>query len=184
MDKPVFNNKENIPYIVENKTIWESRSMAVHGMLIVVVNGIPNFLLAVRSENCPDEVGKFANVTGYLDWDETLFESLKREYWEEVNLNFDKYFSKENLIFGSLDPHKINDDPKSSRQNVTVRYRFAFELEKFPKVYPSKEAQSVSFLDINYLKEKCEVSPESFAWNHAELILEFINDFQAEFNKK
>ena len=178
MTDPVFNNRENKSFEVDDngtkRLIWESRSMAVHGILFIKFNGELYILLTRRSKKCPDEVGKIANVSGYLDWDETLFEAMKREFWEETRLNFDYYFSEKNLLKGSLEPLSIESNPKKSRQNVTTRFLFLFEVDKLPFVIETEETSMVKFEKVSEVEELCKEEPDSFAWNHAEVILNCI----------
>ena len=63
-----FKNKENPCHVVDGKEVWLSRAVALHGILLVRILGSGDYLLLTkRSDKCPDEKGKYANVTGYLD---------------------------------------------------------------------------------------------------------------------
>lgn len=193
MNKPIFNNRENPVHIIKKDTglfdnlvtkeVWESRSIAVHGILIVRVNDEDYLLLTKRSDKCPDEIGKYANVTGYLDWDEDGINALKREYWEETTLWFDKYFNQGNLIYGDMDnPYSVKTDPKASRQNVTLRFALMFELDELPEVKETKETSEVKFVPISDIVEMIDEDKSQFAWDHATIIENLISDIYLELN--
>lgn len=170
-----FNNTENKSYDVDGKTIWASRSVAIHGILVIRKDNKDYLLLTKRSEHCPDEIGKFANVTGYLDWDEDAISALKREYWEEVGLNFDQLISKNVLLYGDLEqPMYVKTDPKASRQNVTLRFGFHIEVDEFPEIKMSKEVSSIDFYPVDKVLDMIE-DESQFAWDHAIVIKIFLN---------
>jgi hypothetical protein len=186
MDKPVFNNTENLPHLVsypdgKEKTVWVSRSVALHGILILRVDDIDYLLVTKRSDKCPDEVGKYANVTGYLDWDESGINGLKREYWEEVGLYFDKYLSKDNLIYGDLDqPFSVKTEPTANRQNVTLRYGFAFKCERLPRLNFGEEVSEAYWSPVADVLTMIDKDPKQYAWDHSEIISKFLDDFYSE----
>lgn len=176
---PVFRNRENKVFTVNDngkeRQVWESRSVAVHGILVVRVKGEDYLLLTKRSENCPDEIGKYANVTGYLDWDEDAIGALKREYWEEASLHFDKYFNETNLVFGNMvNPYSVKTKPTASRQNVTLRFPFVFEVDELPPVQKTVETSEVRFVPISEVIDMIEKDSDSFAWDHARIIKEIL----------
>ena len=175
MNEPKFFNKENTLHVINNKKVWESRSVVVQGVLMIKIGKEYYILLTKRSTHCHGEAGKYANVTGFMDWSESGIEALKREYWEETKLFFDKYFNNTNLIYGSLkNPYQINTSPNSNMQNISCRYGFLFEVDTFPEVSETKEASYVEFLPIATVISMINHDEKQFAWNHGKTIKEFI----------
>jgi len=103
----------NFPVKLGNKEYWISRSIAVCGF---VLTGSPDNLsiLAVkRGSGCPDEVGKWCCPCGYLDYNETLVGACSREIHEESGLYVNPF---------DLKMWRIDDNPLSNKQNVTINY--------------------------------------------------------------
>jgi len=172
-----FNNVENKSYQVidENgkpKTIWASRSIAVFGFIVCIVDNHAYILLIKRSNKCPDEVGKYACVTGYLDWNETLLEALIRECYEECGLDLDYLINKSEMTYSELDqPYLIESSPQNNLQNVTARFVLIFDVDKLPKLNKSDEVDEIGWFDISESELlNGNLNKETFAWNHANII--------------
>lgn len=184
MIKPKFNNTENDVHIVQleggnKKMIWNSRSVAMHGVLMIRVSGIDYILLIKRSSTCLEEPSKFANVTGFLDWGETAINGLKREYWEETRIDFDKYFNESNLLKGDLNkPYFVQTDPGENNQVVVLRYSFLFELDDFPDFNVTDEVDVIEFVPIDRIKSRLINYADDFAWNHEETIKDVLEIFK------
>lgn len=110
--KLIFKNRPNKSYNTEDGTIWNSRSVAVVGIVILNTPGGAYILLGKRGD-VMDEAGKWNIPCGYLDWDENLYDALRRELWEECGLDL----LEQNVIEQNLQ-YKINTEPTSNRQNV------------------------------------------------------------------
>lgn len=84
-----FGNKENPCIVHEGEEIFVSRSC---GMSTVIfwedseTNAL-SVAMVERGPLMPDEVGKWHFPSGYLDRDETVYEGMKREVWEETGLD-------------------------------------------------------------------------------------------------
>jgi len=101
----MFNNRENIPYLVKDKqgkekTIWHSRSVACVGHIFLIHNfkeflTPPErniyFLAVKRGEVNEVSAGKWCVPCGYLDWDETVGQCAMREVFEETGFNILRY---------------------------------------------------------------------------------------------
>ena len=166
------------------KKYWISRSIGVHGILLV--NGPEDqkyLLIEKRGPGCPDEIGKWANPTGYLDWDETLIEALYREVWEEIGLDL-----------GKLEHCKVEfsgyfDDPAKENQNVTIRFKVDLEYSEIKPLLRDKiinpntesrggESDEVSAIDLfKIYPRKDLVNPKLFAFNHGELVNNLIRKY-------
>lgn len=165
-----------------NKQYWISRSMAIHGILLVhdYERNQKFLLIEKRGPGCPDEIGKWADPTGYLDWNETTKEALHREVWEETGLDLMKVTHK--ISFYGI------DDLPVGRQNVTIRYKVDLE---YPEIKPllksgvinsdtvsrGGEEGEVSGVDLLKIYPRdSEVDPKLFAFDHGELINEIIKN--------
>lgn len=161
-------------YAVRNpqtgKLVWISRSMAVVA-IIKVTKEDENYLLCLkRGPGCPDEVGKYAFCSGYLDYDETRKEAMIREVYEELGLDLNK-------MNWEIIEEEINDDPKDDpRQNLSTRYFIELDWNKNFEEY----LKNLDIKSEDRGGEKNEVSkielidPEKidktdWAWNHKEL---------------
>lgn len=167
------------------KKYWISRSMAVHGILLI--HDTPRdqkfLLVEKRGPGCPDEIGKWANPTGYLDWDETLKEALYREVWEEMGLDLGKLENCNISLVGYF------DDPTKENQNVTLRFRVDLEYSEIRPllmdgtINPNTasrggEKGEVSSIHLFRLSpRKGLVDPKLFAFNHGELINKLIRKY-------
>lgn len=174
-----FTNRENPCHIVDDKEIWESRSIALHGILILRVIGDKDYvLLTKRSDKCPDEVGKYANVTGYLDWDESPSEGLIREYWEECHLDLERILYDGLLVFGDYkQPYYVAGNPeKDARQNVTLRYKMGILVTELPTISVSEETSEVRFVELSEAIKLIQ-DKNMFAWNHAQEIKNVLREF-------
>lgn len=101
----------------DGKKYWISRACAVTAVVIAkdYKTGKEYFLVSKRGSGCPDHVGKWAFTCGYLDWDETLEEAVKRELWEELGYKVPDQVK--------IEPWTVISDPKKDeRQNVCFRY--------------------------------------------------------------
>lgn len=163
--KPVFQNRENNVYTVENKQIWESRSVAVVGILFALVNKKLYVLAEKRSDTIADEPGKWCLPCGYLDWNESGWDALRREVYEETSFLLDDY--EEFLVHDNgKNPFFVNTSPSENRQNVALSYSLVFEFhneEEFPKHIENHVDHEVS--EIKWLPYD-ERHSLTWAFNH------------------
>ena len=146
-------------------TFWISRSIAVGGFIYGYDNDGNEYILAVqRGTGTPDPefVGCWCLPCGYLDYDETIEEALKREVFEETGLTLkDSYFNT------LLD---INSDPKSDkRQNVTFRYESIVRDPITELELTAKNSEKNEVADIKWIPTD-EIDNYKWAFNHNELI--------------
>lgn len=174
-----FRNQENPMYEVDGKPIWHSRSVALHEILFLrLLPDVDYILLTKRSDRCPDEIGKAANVSGYLDWNESAYEGLCREYYEETRLERDKLIRTSILIQGSYEqPYYVQSDPdQDARQNVAMRFRMQFLVNELPLIQETEETSDVEWVSMHTLFSLLK-EPGQFAWNHAEVIRDCLRQF-------
>lgn len=178
MDKPTFKNRGNEEVkLPDGRTVWLSRSPAV----VVVVLGIymDNIFVLTerRSAKMTDEPNKWAIVSGYLDWDESGWEGITRELYEETGFDVRKY--KNQLIFDNDEqPWFVNTDPRENRQNVSMTYIMIYDFTKgLPKEVESfqdSEIAEVKWMPIEHVLN----SGKQWAFNHDERIEMAVEKFQ------
>ena len=162
-----------------NKEYWISRAVAVVGCIFTESkDGEIKFLLERRGEGCPDNVGKLAFPCGYLNWDESLEEAVRREVYEELGIDLKNV---------ELLEWKIVSDPKSdARQNVVVRY--VIYLKGLENTYKNLselfkdsdtrggEKDEVSEVLLLGQEDILNLPDEEFAFNHKKVILELLEE--------
>jgi len=171
-----FNNRPNNSYEVDGKTVWESRSIAVTGVIIAKLNSEYFVLINKRGVGAADYVGKYNVCSGYLDWDETTEDAFRREVYEETGIDIINIKVNNNILFDYTErPIFTSSSPTNNRQNVTFTYGIIFETHIFPKtttIY--SEPDEVS--EIKWINIK-DVNNYSFAFNHDKKIISFFNSF-------
>jgi len=196
MEKPKFNNKPNphLIYHYDNGTgmkmhqdYWISRASAVVGIIFAFgVESSGQVLIIKRSNKMREEPNKYGAPSGYLDWDESGFEGMTREVYEETALYLPDY---ENfLIFdNNKQPFFIQDDPKKDKnQNISLTYIMVYDflnhLDFFPKTiqeYTDHETAEVKWLKmIDFYNNNYE-----WAFNHDERIKLALKHFNRNFER-
>jgi NADH pyrophosphatase NudC (nudix superfamily) len=89
MTSPQFANRQNPKvYTQTGQQVYLSRACSVVAevCLYEVTQAKWYILLVKRGEACPDFQGDWCLPCGYLDWDETLYQAMIREVYEETGL--------------------------------------------------------------------------------------------------
>jgi len=197
MEKPKFNNTPN-PHMIHHydngdgvkvhQDFWISRAPAVVGIIFVFgVEGGSRVLVIKRSKNMKEEPNKYGAPSGYLDWDETGFEGMTREVYEETSMYLPDY--KPFLIFdNNKQPFFVQDDPKKDKnQNVSLTYLLAYDFSSDPESFPTEvekyfddETAYVWWLKLtDFFNKKIE-----WAFNHDERIGMAHKYFKEKFERK
>ena len=187
METPKFNNKPNnriqLKYTTEHGTqhldYWISRSVAVVGVIFAFKNDATvNVLITKRSKNMRDEGNKYCVPCGYIDWQETGYDAMVREVYEETSLYLPEY--KDYIHFNNNSkPFTVHDNPDSdSRQNVSLIYVNIYDFNKSMDKYPyniidyrNKETAEVIWMTLNEFYDKYE-QEYKWAFKHNETIRE------------
>jgi len=161
-----FNNKENIAYDIDGKKIYNSRSCATVGVVICRYKNDDYVLIAERGIGSADYSGYWNIPCGYLDWDETGYEGVVREVYEETGFYIP---SVKKVIRQDLNqPFFVNTDPKENRQNISLSYGIYFKTNKLPKL--SKEHNEPDEVgELGWVKIS-ELNKYKFAFNHLDRI--------------
>ena len=151
--KPTFKNRENKSYKVEDKEIWVSRSPATVAIIFGIYKGEVYVLLEKRSETMRDYPGRYCLICGYLDWDETGYEGVIRETYEEAGLYLPDFKFKNN---NKGQPFFVNTSPTENLQNVALHYCFIIDfLNELPNVgnYENNEIEKVEWVLTKDIKK-------------------------------
>ncbi len=175
--------KENfqIQDVKTGKVYWISRAMAVTGVIMASDGNEFYFLLERRGSGCPDNVGKLCSVCGYLNWDETRIDALKRETYEETGL---KISDSQICEFETID-----DPGRDAKQNVVTRYLIAFNYQVLLKYLEDGtintdtksrggEENEVSEFVLMSLSDIDSLGSDDFAFGHKEMIHEILNSLE------
>lgn len=189
MTKPKFNNKQNenlrFKYNDIDVNVWISRSVAVVGVIFASTNDGIRVLITKRSDTMIDEPGKISLPCGYLDWNESTYETMIREVCEETSLylpDYNKY-----LIFDNdKKNYDMKDAPNVNRQNVTLMYINMYDFKDHMKDFPSyvekyscAETASVKWLKLVDFYQ----SDYYWAFNHDDTIKNALKYFNKNYQK-
>lgn len=182
----LFKNKPNELISKKNigdKKFFNSRSVALVASILFYNEDMQEYfvLLGKRGSDTPDlnQRGKWNMPCGYLDWNETAVEGIKREVWEETGLDLDIIMSNSaykviyDKDFVNETPWKVQTQPNYSRQNVSLYFGFEFSGRFFPHL-TNENAEPGEVEDVTWipLSELIELENE-IAFNHYFRINEF-----------
>ena len=177
MSAPVFKNRPNeLITTTDGRKLFHSRSVAV--VLVLVArdaSGRMHFAIEKRGDKPGlDKPGLWCLPCGYLDWDETGYEAVRREVWEEIGLDLNQYQNK-TLNGTFLDqPWFVKTKPGENRQNVTLRYSMVFLQEELPKLIPNNACEPGEVAEAVWaLHSDILLNRYQFAFNHDKVISEF-----------
>ena len=174
--KPQFNNRSNKVYKIDGQEIWESRSPAVVAVLFGITKNGTYVLSEKRSQNMQDEPGKWVLASGYIDWDESGWDALIREVYEETSFympNFEKYLIHDN----NKTPFFVNTDPSENRQNVALSYLLVYDFKKkgLPRKvesYKDSEIEKVKWINFK------DIFKYTWAFSHDKRIINGFYSYQ------
>ena len=169
-----FNNKPNDSVTVSGEQLWISRSVAVNGTIVAIKDHTFYILCSKRGPNAADFQGKMNLIAGYLDFDETASDALKRETWEEVGLNLDEILETKVIISNKLNkPYDIDTDPSLNRQNISLKFGLIFNNpDKLPKLSIDNNEVEGEVEDPMWL-EYDDIDNYEWAFNHDKIIKSF-----------
>lgn len=190
---PSFKNRQNeCVTTVDGRKIWAGRNVAVVGVFLATYKNDLHVIVEKRGQNPNlDNRGRYCVPCGYLDWDETTEQAIRREAWEEIGLDIEELKKKYKLSFAGnpcnfVDtPWGVNSDPTSNRQNVSIRYGMCLEVpdsEVLPILNPNNDCEPdevgdafwVNLGNVFHLNFSI-LNNYDFAFNHDALIKEFVD---------
>lgn len=193
--KTPFNNKPNPCVELDGKPYFVARDCAVVAEVFLyhAVSQCWYVLLGKRGTGVPDYQGYWGLPCGYLDWNETLYEAVQRELWEETGLLLKEIVNAADLL-KSLNlpqadvkapmPWKITDAVREgSKQNVSHHYGFI--LHWTGDVLPAlslehtapNEAEAAEWVSID------EAKTLEMAFRHSERLLAVLDEQASHFDE-
>ena len=145
-------------------------------------------LLMQRGEESPDFKGFWCLPCGYLDWDETLYQAMLREVYEETGLlvseliNHPQFMSanKSELAYLSQ-PWLIYDLPEDKKQNLAFHFATLFSWKGLP--YPTlNKFNEQEVTDVKWFSIK-EAMTLTLAFNHQQRIQQLWHEKKAWFEQ-
>lgn len=125
----MFNNTSNeCIKSTEGKEYWISRSVALVANLFAKVNDNLYILTEKRSMKM-DSPGLQCLVCGYLDWDETGWEGITREIFEETGIEIEK-LRKDVVYDNNKQPYYVKTEIDENKQNVSLNYVILYDFDK------------------------------------------------------
>jgi len=165
-----FNNRHNKSHKIDGRTIWESRSPAVVGVIIAKYYGEDYVLFGKRGKGSADYQGYWNLPCGYLDWDENGYDGICREVYEETGVYIPEILENEVIIDNHLEqPFYVNTDTKENRQNVSLSYGLYFQCDKFPKL-TDENSEPDEVEDLKWVKID-DIGKYKIAFNHDDRLM-------------
>jgi 8-oxo-dGTP pyrophosphatase MutT (NUDIX family) len=164
-----------------------SRSVAVVGVVFALdAVGKMHVLVTKRSGSMMDEPHKLCVPCGYLDWDETTYQGMIREVYEETSLYLEKY--KDFIIFdNNKKPFFIQDSPSNNRQNVSFMFvtflDFHNAMDKFPVDISKFKTKEIEFVDWMHVHDIYNTVEDEWAFKHNDVIKHAISFYNKNLNK-
>jgi 8-oxo-dGTP diphosphatase len=169
-----FNNVQNTCIKQDGKEYWISRSVGIVAIIVAIKNNEEYFLIGKRGKGLPDMVGYYNLICGYLDYNETGFQAMKREVYEEAGLDLDDIALNYKISYISYDdPYHIDTNPKSHKQNISIYYDFIFNIgdeQDFPK-FNLENVDENEVEEVLWMNKK-DLSKYNFAFSHDKIISE------------
>ena len=158
---------DNFSVKINGKEYWISRSTAVICLIYRTdANGKVQIVVNKRGKGCPDEIGKWNLVSGYISYDETIKQASSRETKEECGLSIPSNVWK--LV-------NINSDPKSDkRQNITFRMLAEWK-PKYGTVFTTEFSESDEVDEVRWIGIE-DIEELDFAFNHKQIVENFFKE--------
>lgn len=138
---PIFRNISNTQAIdTEGNACWNSRSVAVVVVPFFRCNRNTYLPLGVRADHL-SEAGKWGLPCGFIDWNESARDCVRRETYEELGIDL--------LDYGSIpeQPSYVVTEPNPSEGDViSLRFYLCFDTKILPKLRVSDEVKKVSWV--------------------------------------
>ncbi len=142
-DQPKFTNRPN-PKIhsLNGDVFYHSRANAVVAEICLydIQQKTWSILLMQRGLKDQEFAGYWALPSGYLDWNETLYQAMMREVYEETGVWLPMVIQQSTSVLADQQPWRIADAPTGQKQNLAFHY--AVLLAWPSSDYPSLSVQS------------------------------------------
>lgn len=177
--KPPFTNRPNPCHTLpDGRALYESRSVAVTAIVVAYeATSREHYVVVGQRGPAVDLSGLHCLVCGYLDWDESLADAVRREVWEEAGLDLREL---ERIGRASVpeQPVFVQSAPSAHRQNVTAR--FVVELDSRSPVSTAnaepEEVASIGWLPVT----RAAIGGLAWAFNHDAILRELADFYTSE----
>jgi ADP-ribose pyrophosphatase YjhB (NUDIX family) len=158
---------QNFSVKIDGKEYWISRSCAVVCVIYRTdINKNIQIVVGKRGKGCPDEVGKWNLVCGYISYDETIKEASSRETKEETGLNIPPNAWR--LV-------NVNSNPKSDiRQNITFRMLVEWKPE-YGTEFTTEFSEPDEVDEVRWINLE-DVDKLDWAFNHKQLVNKYLKE--------
>lgn len=176
-----FNNRPNNSYKFGDKLVWESRSVAIVGVVLVTDTIETYVLVNQRGDGAADNRGLWNLPCGYLDWDENGHQGICREIYEETGLYVPEVMKDYNVLINYMgQPFFVNTDVKENRQNVSLSYGVCLDVGSREGIFKLSSKLTNKFSEPNEVSDVKlinieDLSKYKFAFNHDRRIKYFLN---------
>lgn len=181
-NSPRFKNRQNARIeLPEGRVLFESRSVAITAILIAH-DAASNDFHALVGKRGPavDHGGLWCLVCGYLDWDESLADAVRREVFEEAAVDLAALESAGETRVPNQ-PMFLQSDPLAHRQNVTGRFLIALP-RKVPASNANAEPGEVETIEWVPVRRDA-IAARDWAFHHDEILNELADWYTAEEKK-
>jgi len=125
-----------------------------------------------------DKQGLWCLPCGYLDWNESGTEAVKREVWEEIGLNLDDYRELAITSVNVEQPWHVKTTPDENRQNVTLHYGMVIVKKELPILNPNNDCEPNEVADAAWATlSDIQLNKYEFAFGHEKVIKQFFGKF-------
>ena len=178
MGRPTFVHRANQPFEVDGRVLFDSRSVAVTAITVAfdAPAGVHRALVGQRG-SAVDHSGLWCLVCGYLDWDESLDDAVRREVFEEAGIDLHALEARGDAIVPPQ-PIFVQSDPASHRQNVTAR--FLVDL-RAPVTPTAENAEPNEVADLRWIEvAHAPIAELAWAFNHDKILAELADFYASE----
>jgi 8-oxo-dGTP pyrophosphatase MutT (NUDIX family) len=177
-DSTRFSNRLNERIEVDGRVLYLSRSVAVTAVVLAYDAATSSvYALVGQRGEAVDHSGKWCLCCGYLDWDESLQDAVRREVFEEAGLDLQALQAAGDAFVAS-DPIFVQSAPEAHRQNVTAR--FVIELRRL--VEPSTaNAEPGEVVQLKWIAvTHAAIAERPWAFQHDEILGELASFYETE----
>jgi 8-oxo-dGTP pyrophosphatase MutT (NUDIX family) len=168
------------------------RATALVGVILAFTPDGLSVLITKRSDKMRDEANKVGIPCGYLDWDESRYEGMMREIYEETSLYMPDY-EKYVIFNNNKEAFYVKDNPKTDkRQNVSHLFLTVYDFAKseeakkaFPigiEAFTCRETTWVKWMKI--VDFYATYMNYEWAFNHDETIKSALKFFNSNFSRE
>jgi 8-oxo-dGTP pyrophosphatase MutT (NUDIX family) len=176
VESPFKSRPSKSHALADGRVIYESRSVAVTALVLAYDAAERSHHVVVGERGTAvDLSGLHCLVCGYLDWDESLADAVRREVFEEAGIDL-AALERAGRATVPSQPIYVESSPGAHRQNVTAR--FIVELDaRVPLSTVNAEPNEVG--EIRWLPvTRAAVGELRWAFHH-DAILNDLADFYA-----